>query len=109
MSDRNQDCRDHDEEVADVGDQTEDGEKHANQNCVGQSNRSQGYSDECTINQADHHLPAEEGDQIAIDLIEGADDFVFKFGCAQRQIVTPAVGDFVAFPQEIIQVNRNQE
>lgn len=77
------------DDIADVGDDADDGEEDADDQRVGQAEDGEGDSDEESVDQRDEHLAAEEGDEVAIDFLQGVHQFAFKARGAERDVVVP--------------------
>ena len=86
---------------ADVGDNAQEGGSGGDGEGIGQAQDFEGDAEDDTIDKADEHLATDEGDDVVIDLLEGTDDFIAEAGGAQGEDIVPAVGDALAFQQEV--------
>ena len=66
------------DDVADVGNDSQEGHEYANQQSVWELEDGQGDANENTVDKGDEHLPPEERDEIAVDFLKGFHDFIFK-------------------------------
>ena len=95
------------DDIADVGNDAENGHKDADEESVWQTVEGQGDTDEDAIDEADEHLATEEGDQVAIDLVQGIDEFAFEAGSFEWDVVVPMFLDAIAVLKEEKEVNGN--
>ena len=109
MSNRNQDRRNHHQHVSDIRNQSKNSEEDPDQESIGKTDKRKRHRHEGTVDQTHHHLPAEKGDQIPVHLFERAHDLVFKIGSPQRQIIAPGFGNGMPLPQEVVQIDWNQQ
>ena len=61
------------------------------------------------IDHADHQLPPEEIDQVAVYLRQNDYDLVLEFGLPNRQIIAPGLGDPMALHQKEEEIDRNDQ
>ncbi len=66
------------DDIADVGNEPQHGYENADEHGVGQANDGEANAHEQTVDHADQHLAAEEGDEVAIHLIEAVHQFCFE-------------------------------
>ena len=66
------------EEIADVGDEAEDGDEDPDEEGVGEADEGETDADEEPVDETDEHLAAEEGDEVAVDFAERVDEFGFE-------------------------------
>ena len=86
---------------AEVRNDAEDGDGCSDGKGVGQPDEVEDDRGEGAINEADEHLASEEGDDIAVDFLDGGDDFFLESGLFDGENIVPVFLDGTAFREEV--------
>ncbi len=104
---RNQDRRHPANHDANVGNHGEENDEQPDQRRKVKTQEEESRADQNAIDQADEKLPAEIGDDVAVDLRQDGGDFIFQRRIAERQIFFPAMLNGRSLLEQKEKVNRN--
>ena len=93
---------------AEEGDEREEDGKDAEENGIGKTDRHEADGVHDAIAYRHEHLPAEEGDQVAVDGTYDEHEFVLKAGVRDGKIVAPFGFDAPFLQEEVERVNRDE-